>query len=118
MMTKKQKIWMWIFVAMFAIPEILWSPIVNFLHIFSKGGNIPIILRDNFLFNYEYDSLLKSIISIQFIGVILFLVCWFKNKGKIKSKFLFWVVSVLSIIFCLVSFFILYLIMATQNIGF
>jgi len=117
-MTKKQKIWMWIFIAMFALPEILWSPITNFLYILYKGGNHPVILRNNFLFNYKYDSLLKVIISIQFIGAFLFLVSWLKIKRKSKSKILFWLVLVLAIMFCLASFFILYLVIATQNISF
>ncbi len=40
-MTKKQKIWLGIFLAMFLVPEIMWSPIGNFCYLifFAKEWN-------------------------------------------------------------------------------
>ncbi len=31
-MTKSQKIWLGIFLAMFIVPEVLWSPVGNFIY--------------------------------------------------------------------------------------
>lgn len=70
-MKKTQKFWLWVSIAMFAIPELLWSPIVNFIYIFWKGGNVPIILRDNFLMSSDYRELLIIILFVQFVGALL-----------------------------------------------
>lgn len=111
-MTKKQKIWMWIFTAMFVVPEILWNPVSNFIYsFFSKPNNgLPQLLRDSFLFNYQYENLLKTIITIQLIGIISFFILWLKNKNNINSRIIFWIILLLSLLISLVSLFILYLV--------
>ena len=110
-MTKKQKIWLWVFIAMFAVPEILWSPVVNFIYSFFnplKNGR-PQLLRNSFLFDYKYENLLKLIIFIQTIGIIIFFIFWLKNKTNINTKIIFWGVFTVSLLVCLVVLFVFYL---------
>jgi len=111
-MTKKQKIWMWIFIAMFAIPEILWSPITNILFsFFSKPINgAPSILRSNVLFDYGHDTILKTVILVQLIGSTIFTIFWFKNIRNVSSKVKFWIVALLGLIIWLISMSVFYLV--------
>jgi len=111
-MTKTQKIWMGIFIAMFAIPEILWSPVANFIYSFLNppSNGYPVLLRNNFLFNYQNEWLLKAIILIQLVGVILFSILWFKSRISIKPRFLFLVVMALGSLISLIILFIFYLV--------
>jgi len=86
-MTKTQKIWMWIFLALFAAPEILWSPVINFYYELSQtgisGGTHP--WRNNFLQNSDNLNYLKFVIFFQLISLILFLICLIKNRKNIKK---------------------------------
>ena len=96
---------------MFAVPEILWSPVANFLYSFfsplKKG--YPQLLRNNLLFDYKYENLLKIIIILQTIGVVASLIYWLKNKAKISSKIKFWIVLVVASLICLITLFVFYL---------
>jgi hypothetical protein len=107
-MSKMQKIWLGIFASMFLVPEILWSPVMNYAYsLFAptvKGSYQ--LLRYNFLFGYQQENLLKFIIFIQFLGIILFFIFWFKNKKNIESKLFFWSVLFLSVIFSCITFFV------------
>ena len=38
-MTKKQKIWLGVFLALFIVPEVLWSPVGNFVYEIMQSGN-------------------------------------------------------------------------------
>ena len=85
MMTKTQKILAWIFGAMFVVPEILWSPVVNFyyelLQTSKSGGTHP--FRYNFLQNSDNLNYLKFVIALQFVGLLLALIFVTKNKFMI-----------------------------------
>ena len=85
-MTKTQKIWLWISVAMFVVPEVLWSPVSNFLYTFYKGGNIPIIFRDNFLMSSDYRGMVIIIIFLQSFAALTSFILLYKslNKGILK----------------------------------
>lgn len=115
MLTKKQKIWLWIFGAMFAIPEIVWSPVLNFYYEFWQSGwsgNVHPI-RNNFLQNSDNLNYLKLIFFIQSIGLILFLISLIKNRKSIKlSNYL--LLIVLSIIILLLVAFVLYFALAVK----
>lgn len=117
-MTKKQKIWLWIFIAMFVVPEIFWSPVTNFYYELTQtnqgGGTRP--FNYNFLQNSDNVNYLKTTIFIQLLGVVLFIMFWFKNKNKINSKVLFWTVFLLALLICLVSLFALYFFIAFNPI--
>lgn len=75
-MTKKQKTWLWVFIAMFAIPEIIWGPTFGYTS-FSKG-----------IFDLEFRGILLAVLAIQILGALLFLVNFAKNFKR--SGLLFW----------------------------
>ena|ERR1700733_7569769 len=75
-MTKIQKVWLWIYAGLFVVPEVLWSPVVNFYYQFIKGmhvSNVP-PLRNNFLQNIDNTIWLKLVIFIQALGILLLLI--------------------------------------------
>ena len=82
-MNKIQKIWMWIFVAMFAIPEILWSPITNFYYEFFQSSKTSYVqpLRNNFLQVSDNSSYLKFVMFLQFLGLLLLFIFLVRNKS-------------------------------------
>ena len=113
-MTKKQKIWLWIFIAMFALPEIFWSPISNFIFMLFQGGNSPVALRDNFLIHSDYRKLLIIVVLIQSIGALLSSFMIYKLSIKITYRIF---LSILFFIFFILSTFVLYLLIATVNMS-
>jgi hypothetical protein len=117
-MTKNQKIWMWVFVAMFAIPEILWSPILNFYYQLSQtnrsGGTYP--LRYNFLQNSDNLNYLRLIIFMQLIGLLGVLIIVVKNKNG-RSKLLSYLyITLLSILMLIVGFLLYFTLVFSINI--
>jgi hypothetical protein len=111
-MIKIQKIWMAIFIAMFVIPEILWGPVANFIYSFINPtiDGYPQLIRNNFLFDFQYEKFLKSIIIIQTIGILVFSFFWFKHIKNINSKIIFLLVSLLCILISLICLFVSYLV--------
>ncbi len=108
-MTKTQKIWMWVFLAIFLIPEVLWSPIINVLtSFFGNGKNNPQIFRKNFLTLYANENLLKIVITVQLIAILLFLFKIIKNKKNIGLS-LFWFFLIFGVLFCVCTLFAFYL---------
>ena len=98
MMTKVQKIWLWIFVAMFAIPEILWSPILTlFLPLFLGGGYK---FRDSFLFSGDISPFVSTVvISIQFLAILSASILLYRNRNKsIYKLFVFIFLFLVSIV--------------------
>src|SRR3989344_1308143 len=114
-MTKKQKIWLWVFIAMFAVPEILWSPVANFLYIFYRGGNVPVIFRDNFLVHTDYRRLMIMVVFMQIVGSFLSLTLIYKLSFNIIIKILLFILFLLFFVLSLGVFIIL---SATLNMGF
>ena len=89
-MTKKQKVWIGIFLAMFIMPEVLWSPVGNTLYSFFQSGKIVSqVFRSNFLLEYRYESLFKIIITMQLIGIVLALFYAIKYRKNIRNL-VFW----------------------------
>ena len=113
-MSKVQKIWMWVFIAMFAVPEILWSPIINFLYTFWKGGNTPVILRDNFLIHSDYRKLAIIIVLLQCLGLLSSLILIYKTSTKVVFKIIF---SVLLFVLFLLSAAVFFVLMTTLNMS-
>jgi hypothetical protein len=58
-MTKTQKIWLGIFLAMFVVPEALWSPIL---------GLFPF---NAYLRSSDYHATLTVIVFVEFLGLFL-----------------------------------------------
>jgi hypothetical protein len=85
-MSKMQKGLMWLFGAMFLVPEILWSPVVDFYYQLSQtsksGGTHS--LRNNFLQNSDNLSYLKLVIFIELVGLLLFIIFSIKNRKDIN----------------------------------
>ena len=119
-MTKVQKIWLGIFLAMFIVPEILWSPVGNFLYSMykpSQQGSIQ-VLRNNFLLNSENINILSTVLFIQMAGLLfsgIFLVVVHKS---IKNKILLWASSILLFLAAVIAFFLFGLSVSLRHFGF
>ena len=109
-MTKTQKMWMWIFLAIFLIPEVLWSPITNVIFsLLESNKNNPKIFRENFLTLYSNENILKGILTMQFIAISLFLFSLLKNKKNFHPKqfILLLIIALVFFILALLSFYLL-----------
>ena len=106
MLTKKQKIWLWIFIAMFAVPEILWSPVANFYYEFFQSSWTSYVqpIRDNFLQNSDNLSYLKFVIFLQLIGLLGALIFSLKNKNSKNRTLTYFFVALLSVLILIVGF--------------
>jgi hypothetical protein len=116
-MTKKQKIWLGVFLAMFIIPEVLWSPVGNVLYQLVQSGGVIYPFRDNFLMDNDNLFIYRFINTIQLIGLgaSLYYICRIiKTELKlVKTVIIFFV-----IILILINIITLYLSFAFSNIGF
>jgi len=90
-MTKKQKILLGIFGAMFLIPEILWGMVSNFSYgMFYTGylsGGSP--SEFHLLPLIESNAFNLFILFVQFVGILLSFICLFIIK--FNRKFTKWV---------------------------
>jgi len=115
-MAKKQKIWLAIFLAMFLVPEILWSPYSSFYYaiLFSNSG-------DSFqLFNLAPNpkSLIiqKLIVFVQFSGLLSSLFVLSKSQIKNKSIKLF-ANSILTVLLILAFYFLFFIFNFSPQVG-
>lgn len=109
-MTKTQKIWLYVFLAIFIVPEILWSPVVNILNsLLQSGQRYPQEFRENFLLNNQNENLLRLTITIQLIGIALLLVSIIKNRKSINN-ILFWLLLIVISLVAIVTAFAFYLV--------
>ncbi len=106
MLSKIQKIVLWIFGAMFIVPEVLWNPIFNLYYEFIQSGYSTNVqpFRDNFLQNSDNLGHLKFVLCFQFLGIALFWVYFLINKKNINSRLVFWIVLIVGFLLCCVSF--------------
>jgi hypothetical protein len=115
-MTKKQKIWLGVFLGMFIVPELLWSPVLNFVYSFLENNNNPQILRSNFLMTIDYRNLVIFVIFVQFVGLIGSFI------SIIRSEIIFWKKAFLIFLISLLLIatgFIFFLVFSLRNgIGF
>lgn len=110
-MTKIQKIWLSIFIAMFALPEILWSPVINLIYEFLQNTNKVQPWRDNFLMNSDNIAWLSVIYLIQLVGLLGCLMLIISLKPK---NIAMWLVNSVLIICSLTVAFLLF---ASLTIG-
>lgn len=98
-MTKNQKIWFWVGVALFAIPEILWSPVLG---LFPWGRSFTI--------SADYHFSLTVVVLLQTLGFVSSSAVLYKQK-QYYFKLLAFILS------CLVmwSFYIFYILFATLH---
>jgi hypothetical protein len=104
-MTKNQKIWLAVFLAMFLIPEILWSPYSSFYYsiLFSNFGNS--FQSIHLLPTPKLLIIQKSILLIQFFGLLLSLFVF--AKSAIKNKLIKLSIELILIILILSAFYFL-----------
>jgi hypothetical protein len=77
-MTKMQKIWMWIFIAMFAAPEILWGDLI-------KLARIPLLpIFRNFQFFNDNPNFAYLVIVVEMVGILG--VIYLLNKDHLGLK--------------------------------
>jgi len=87
MISKVQKIWLWIFAGMFLVPEILWSPVLTYVLPFSLGNGYK--FRNSFIFSGYYSPSITTLVMLfQFLGVLLFTVILYKNKENLRYKYI------------------------------
>ena len=112
-MTKKQKIWLWIFLGMFIIPEVLWSPGINYVFKLSQMSTKDelAVFRNNFLTQGNYGFIWYGfVLFVELIGLfgLSYLLFKLRKSNKIMLtafSVLGWVlVFVVLIEFYLVSF--------------
>ena len=97
MITKKQKIWMWIFLAMFIVPEILWGNIIKVLKVYF----LPIYKSTQFFTNKPMIAILIIIIEITGMFGIFYLLN--KKSSEITIKLRYALNVVLIIILLIIS---------------
>ena len=105
-MTKKQKVWLGVFLAMFIVPEVLLSPVGNLIYSLMQNSNNVKIFRPNILTVSDNTNLLLYILLVQLIGVSCSLIFVIKAKVNIWLKLL--CIIVLST-FLLITLFIFYI---------
>ena len=109
-MNKKNKIWLWVWLGLFAIPEILWSPISNFYSEFYQGTKYNDVnpWRYNFLQNSDNLSWLKFVILLQFIGFLLFFYAFIQNRNAVTNPAIRWLLALVFLAILLLSAFAAY----------
>ncbi|MEK7161226.1 MAG: hypothetical protein AAB729_00865 [Patescibacteria group bacterium] len=87
-MTKVQKVWLGVFLAMFLVPEILWGPTLGLISLYSESFFIPIFKNSQFVGNHVAIMnliLISELVATIGIGVINFKYC--KSNKIIKTTF-------------------------------
>jgi len=108
-----KKIWILVSSGMFLIPEILWSPVINYLYeftqIFSKSKELH-GFRDTFLSNGNYGFVWYGLILlIQFFGVLGLLYNLYylsKERKSIVILFGFVVFTLIAILVAIEFYFV------------
>ena len=112
----KKNILLIIFLALFLIPELLWSPVSS---IFLSFFDIYDIGRDTLLDDVSIN-IVSSIIALQSIGIIGATVMLFKLASRFKGtrKTSIIVLSSFCVVFSVVSLFVFLISISLRNIGF
>ena len=119
-MKKVQKIWLWVFFAMFLVPEILWSPAGNFVYSWYMpllNGSVQ-TLRNNILLKVDNYNLYSAILFVQFLGLFAAFLMLVGLRKKIYNKQLLWSGLVLSLLFSVILLFCFGLSVSLRHIGF
>jgi len=112
-MSKKQKVWLYVFLALFVIPEVLWSPAINYIYELSQMSTRDELsaFRNNFLTQGNYGFVWYGfVLLIELIGLVGISYLFFKFRSNSKAvlitlSVLGWILTiVVAIEFYLVSF--------------
>jgi hypothetical protein len=111
-MTKNQKILLWVSIALFIVPEVIWSPVINFYHDLFNTNKIggTTIFRNSFLQSPDNLDLLKLVLLIELIGTVSALIIIFKNRHSISNLVRGWVLVILMVLLVVIFGFALYFI--------
>lgn len=117
-MTKQQKIWLWIGLCLAFVPEILWSPVGNFIYSWTQptvNGSVQ-LLRHNFLADSDITANVYSLILFfQSVGLLFVSIVAFKLSNKRVSR---WVIGTVCALFSLFIFILVGLSISLRSIGF
>ena len=105
---------------MFLVPEILWSPVGNFVYSLIKptvNGSIQ-TLRVNFLMDSDNINIYSTVLFIQLVGSVCYFVYAVTHSNNIKHKILFGIFGVFSFLFAVLAFFSFGLSVSLRHIGF
>lgn len=102
-MTKIQKIWLWIFIAMFALPEILFftTPIM-ILDFSGKSFSDLSSLFINYSIFFNQPIFLLIIIAVEWIGILGLLMLGLRLNKKLFATLLLIILLWLSFIFSVI----------------
>ncbi len=105
-MTRLQKIWFWISLSLFLIPEILFSPLISLVAFFFGVENFPSLIyrfisQQFFLDNQFYSFI---ILIIEIVGVIGLLIYNKKFSRNISVAILLFVILIILILLLYVGF--------------
>lgn len=106
MLSKLQKIWLWIFGAMFLVPEILFLNIFSYVSVIFFSKEIPTIFS-LISKNYSFSPVVfLFIVAIEILGVLGLFIFFIKLNKKTLSilagivllwlLFIFWFINALS----------------------
>jgi hypothetical protein len=111
MITKKEKIWMWIFIAMFVVPEILWGNLVKIINI----SFLPIFKNSQFFTDNPVVAF--AVIMVEIIGISA--TFYLLNKKYLKEKLVLkYIVDTILIVIFLALLVSLYLSYVATQISF
>ena len=119
-MTKGQKIGFWAVLGLFIIPELLWSPVGNFIYSLFKpmvNGSVQ-VLRNNFLLTSKYDNLFSAVLFIQLLGLFCSAVYLIIIHNSVKHKWLLWPSVVILLLSSVVVFYLFGFSINLRSIGF
>lgn len=106
-MTKTQKVWLGIFLAMFVVPEVLWSPVGNFIYELLRNSGSP--FRNTFLEKNDNINSLSIVLFIQVLGLLFSSIYIIIIRKGFKNKVASWVLSTLLFFAAVVVFYLFYI---------
>lgn len=119
-MTKTQKIWLYVFLGLFVLPEALWSPVGNFVYSWlmpTVNGSIQ-TMRNNFLMLNDNVNLYSFVLFIQLLGIFLTFIYLIIIRKNIINKTIYWAILLLAFLLSVVTFFCFGLSITLRHIGF
>lgn len=119
-MSKKQKIYFWILLGLFIIPEVLWNPVGNFIFQLSQtgrsGGTYP--FRNNFLQDSSNANLYSTVLFIQLFGLFASAVYLIAIHKSVNNKWLLWPFVVVLLLASVVVFYLFGFSIKLRTFGF
>lgn len=117
-MKKIYKVLLGVFMAMFLVPELLWSPAGNFVYEFLSDTAYVRPFRKSFLFEFGNDNFLSTVLFTQFLGVFSTFIWLIVFHKHIPNKITFWSALTIAFLLSIVLFFCFGLSISLRNFGF